>query len=128
MPAGLFTAGPTAGPLDRPPDRSFDESSVLRSEMARKNMYIKADEPSVKRARTAPAAPPVAAAPGGGPAGDNPPCNTLFVGNLGDNTTEEELRSVFEATPVRAACCGAATLPSAEGSTRSSFRGGVRLV
>ncbi|XP_020599026.1 RNA-binding protein with multiple splicing [Phalaenopsis equestris] len=30
---------------------------------------------------------------------DNPPCNTLFVGNLGENVTEEELRGLFSAQP-----------------------------
>eukprot|EP00271_Cylindrocystis_brebissonii_P011510 TRINITY_DN29350_c0_g1_i1.p1 TRINITY_DN29350_c0_g1~~TRINITY_DN29350_c0_g1_i1.p1 ORF type:complete len:398 (+),score=66.41 TRINITY_DN29350_c0_g1_i1:137-1195(+) len=32
-------------------------------------------------------------APGG--AKDNPPCNTLFIGNLGENTSEAELRGLF---------------------------------
>lgn len=26
---------------------------------------------------------------------DNPPCNTLFIGNLGENINEEELRGLF---------------------------------
>ncbi|CAA2965941.1 RNA-binding with multiple splicing 2-like [Olea europaea subsp. europaea] len=26
---------------------------------------------------------------------DNPPCNTLFIGNLGENINEEELRGIF---------------------------------
>lgn len=26
---------------------------------------------------------------------DNPPCNTLFIGNLGENIVEEELRGIF---------------------------------
>ncbi|XP_027125349.1 U2 small nuclear ribonucleoprotein B'' [Coffea eugenioides] len=30
---------------------------------------------------------------------DNPPCNTLFIGNLGENINEEELRSLFSAQP-----------------------------
>ncbi|KAF6149057.1 hypothetical protein GIB67_018635 [Kingdonia uniflora] len=30
---------------------------------------------------------------------DNPPCNTLFIGNLGENTTEEELRGMFSIRP-----------------------------
>ncbi|KAG0452111.1 hypothetical protein HPP92_025865, partial [Vanilla planifolia] len=30
---------------------------------------------------------------------DNPPCNTLFVGNLGENVIEEELRSLFSIQP-----------------------------
>jgi len=28
---------------------------------------------------------------------DNPPCNTLFIGNLGENINEEELRSLLSA-------------------------------
>ncbi|KAG1670821.1 hypothetical protein FOA52_003412 [Chlamydomonas sp. UWO 241] len=106
----------------------FDESTVLRCEMARKNMYIKGvDDGSIKRARMSndpvaggyPGAPAAAhmpapygapgrqAAPGGMPGGmmrpaggegDNPPCNTLFVGNLGDGVSEGELQSLFAAT------------------------------
>eukprot|EP01025_Chloroclados_australasicus_P065850 TRINITY_DN8985_c0_g2_i1.p1 TRINITY_DN8985_c0_g2~~TRINITY_DN8985_c0_g2_i1.p1 ORF type:complete len:360 (+),score=40.43 TRINITY_DN8985_c0_g2_i1:316-1395(+) len=30
---------------------------------------------------------------------DNPPCNTLFVGNLSDNVDENDLRSLFQAQP-----------------------------
>nr|KJB69151.1 hypothetical protein B456_011G008300 [Gossypium raimondii] len=30
---------------------------------------------------------------------DNPPCNTLFIGNLGENINEEELRGLFSAQP-----------------------------
>ncbi|KAI3857320.1 hypothetical protein MKX03_028980, partial [Papaver bracteatum] len=30
---------------------------------------------------------------------DNPPCNTLFIGNLGENTVEEELRGIFSVRP-----------------------------
>ncbi|RRT58030.1 hypothetical protein B296_00046865 [Ensete ventricosum] len=26
---------------------------------------------------------------------DNPPCNTLFIGNLGENVNEEEVRDLF---------------------------------
>lgn len=26
---------------------------------------------------------------------DNPPCNTLFIGNLGDSVSEAELRGLF---------------------------------
>lgn len=41
--------------------------------------------------------------------GDNPPCNTLFIGNLGDHTDEGELRALFALQPgfrsaARAAC------------------------
>ncbi|KAF5183148.1 Rna-binding protein with multiple splicing [Thalictrum thalictroides] len=30
---------------------------------------------------------------------DNPPCNTLFIGNLGENVVEEELRNLFSVQP-----------------------------
>ncbi|XP_057816918.1 cell wall integrity protein scw1 isoform X1 [Cryptomeria japonica] len=30
---------------------------------------------------------------------DNPPCNTLFIGNLGENTSEAELRGLFSVQP-----------------------------
>ncbi|KAL5973944.1 hypothetical protein ACLOJK_030603 [Asimina triloba] len=30
---------------------------------------------------------------------DNPPCNTLFIGNLGENVIEEELRGLFSTQP-----------------------------
>lgn len=30
---------------------------------------------------------------------DNPPCNTLFIGNLGENINEEELKGLFSAQP-----------------------------
>ncbi|CAH9138913.1 unnamed protein product [Cuscuta epithymum] len=30
---------------------------------------------------------------------DNPPCNTLFIGNLGENINEEELRGLFTGQP-----------------------------
>lgn len=107
-------------------DCRFDEAATLRCELARKNMYIK-DEQSVKRSRygaeqaypsyatsTPPAQQPayyqpapVAAPVPAGPRAytsisntkDNPPCNTLFIGNLGDTVTETELRSIFASQP-----------------------------
>ncbi|KAH7293046.1 hypothetical protein KP509_28G009300 [Ceratopteris richardii] len=136
-----------------------ETNSVLRAEMAKKNLYVKRGVTGVgtetapfdqsKRLRTASDystshyAPPGAFAPppswmpqsymppGGSfdpytgygmpplqpvaqpmvspvaPAGympmqntkDNPPCNTLFVGNLGESTSEGELRSIFSGQP-----------------------------
>jgi hypothetical protein len=32
---------------------------------------------------------------------DNPPCNTLFIGNLGDTVDEPELQTFFSVHPVR---------------------------
>uniref|UniRef100_A0A0C9SA94 TSA: Wollemia nobilis Ref_Wollemi_Transcript_4376_1943 transcribed RNA sequence n=1 Tax=Wollemia nobilis TaxID=56998 RepID=A0A0C9SA94_9CONI len=135
-----------------------EKNSILRAEMAKKNLYVKRGVPGVasdansfdqsKRMRTGgdynPAAYPAPgtyvpqpaslwgpqgymAPPGaqydpyGGypvpqvqpvpmpvaPAGyapvqnmkDNPPCNTLFIGNLGENTSEAELRGLFSGQP-----------------------------
>eukprot|EP00246_Nothoceros_aenigmaticus_P011393 TRINITY_DN3080_c0_g1_i1.p1 TRINITY_DN3080_c0_g1~~TRINITY_DN3080_c0_g1_i1.p1 ORF type:complete len:286 (-),score=52.59 TRINITY_DN3080_c0_g1_i1:420-1178(-) len=130
-----------------------ETNSVLRAEMAKKNLYVKrglssnptestAYDPN-KRMRTAgdytpppyaaaqsypPAAAPswgpqsyippgnqydpyagypVAQVPPIAPAGyapvqnnkDNPPCNTLFIGNLGETTSEAELRGLFSNQP-----------------------------
>lgn len=135
-----------------------EENSVLRAEMAKKNLYVKrgvnAETPPFdqsKRLRTggdfnlspyappgafsattpanwgsqsyissagsydphvgygAAAVPPVAQpmGPPVAPAGyapvqntkDNPPCNTLFIGNLGESTSEAELRGLFSGQP-----------------------------
>lgn len=37
---------------------------------------------------------------------DNPPCNTLFIGNLGDNVNEQELQVLFGGQAVRGAAVG----------------------
>jgi hypothetical protein len=50
---------------------------------------------------------------GGGPVGyapvsnarDNPPCNTLFIGNLGDAVQEADLHVLFGGQPVRQSAC-----------------------
>ncbi|BBN15866.1 hypothetical protein MPTK1_7g01560 [Marchantia polymorpha subsp. ruderalis] len=126
-----------------------ETNSVLRAEMAKKNLYVKrgGSEPATydpsKRMRTGgdysapqyaapsafvpPAAPTwgpqsyippsapydpyggysVAQVPPVAPAGyapvqntkDNPPCNTLFIGNLGEATSEAELRGLFSGQP-----------------------------
>jgi hypothetical protein len=92
-------------------DRSFDEVSVLRAELARKNMYVRHTDDSVhKRGKyggeyppsyVSPQNPPLLGGPTPSPPGslplshgrgyasvgnskDNPPCNTLFIGNLGE--------------------------------------------
>jgi len=108
----LFSSGALArAACDAITQLCFDDASVLRCEMARKNMYIKsgeADDPSIKRPRTsaygsggyAPSSAPshrvqAVYVPSVGPNGDNPPCNTLFVGNLGDNVQESELQALF---------------------------------
>eukprot|EP00249_Psilotum_nudum_P007051 c20272_g1_i1 orf=522-1514(+) len=160
----LFSTAATAvAACDALQNLVFDAetNSVLRAEMAKKNLYVKrgvtgitTDIPSLdqsKRMRTGgdfnpnayavpgvfvPAAPPIwgpqgyvssvtsydpygrfsmpAVQPVGqsavsaiAPAGyapvqnikDNPPCNTLFIGNLGEATTEAELRGIFSSRP-----------------------------
>ncbi|GFR49169.1 hypothetical protein Agub_g11191 [Astrephomene gubernaculifera] len=123
----LFTTGAMArAACDQLQHVRFDEVSTLRCEMARKNMYIRDMEPN-KRQRPNPPAPGGYGAPvggggghgygrpappsygsagggGGGAAGaaardDNPPCNTLFVGNLADTVDENELRNLFSGSP-----------------------------
>lgn len=120
----LFSTGVTArGAIQAISGLCFDETNVLRCEMAHKNMYLK-DDPASKRARISgsfsgpfmggpgvpggpvvptPRGPPAFGGGGGGAAAnvtkDNPPCNTLFVGNLGDNVSEAELRSLFSSQP-----------------------------
>lgn len=109
----LFTSMATArAAIDAISQLCFDEASVLRCEMAHKNMYLKED-PTAKRPRTSgdyrppsnygapPVAPPVRPV-GYAPISnthDNPPCNTLFIGNLGDNVSEAELRGLFAHQP-----------------------------
>eukprot|EP01026_Neomeris_dumetosa_P040196 TRINITY_DN3318_c0_g2_i1.p1 TRINITY_DN3318_c0_g2~~TRINITY_DN3318_c0_g2_i1.p1 ORF type:complete len:329 (-),score=39.37 TRINITY_DN3318_c0_g2_i1:1746-2732(-) len=93
----------------------FDESYILRCEMARKNMYIKEDAfaAAAKRQQLysagymygmdgyAAAAAPVRPLAYGQITNvrDNPPCNTLFIGNLSDNVDETELRGLFSSQP-----------------------------
>jgi len=112
----LFANGATArAAKDAVQNLCFDDAAVLRAEMARKNMYFKdADNGAAKRPRHVPSAtpgyeqyypgyggyPPPAAAHAStfqqvSNTKDNPPCNTLFIGNLGDNTSEAELRAMF---------------------------------
>jgi hypothetical protein len=94
----------------------FDDHTVLRAEIAHKNMYIKDD--GKRRLSYPPAASGTAATiqpfmPGAvrGPLGyapvsntkDNPPCNTLFIGNLSDTCSEAELQSLFASQPVGSA-------------------------
>eukprot|EP01023_Acetabularia_acetabulum_P033817 TRINITY_DN3166_c1_g1_i2.p1 TRINITY_DN3166_c1_g1~~TRINITY_DN3166_c1_g1_i2.p1 ORF type:complete len:317 (+),score=71.80 TRINITY_DN3166_c1_g1_i2:189-1139(+) len=94
----------------------FDESYILRCEMARKNMFIKEEAFAAKRDAVfgsgylpsqygglgfAAAAAPVRPQAYGQITNvrDNPPCNTLFIGNLSDNVDENELRGLFSTQP-----------------------------
>ncbi|GLC43993.1 hypothetical protein PLESTB_000217700 [Pleodorina starrii] len=121
----LFSSGAMArAACDQLQHIRFDENSQLRCEMARKNMYIRDMEPNKRPRPNAPAAGAyggqgggapsygrTAAAYGGGGGGgrgaggdagsrdDNPPCNTLFVGNLSDTVDENELRNLFSGAP-----------------------------
>mmetsp|Transcript_25123 Transcript_25123/g.68251 ORF Transcript_25123/g.68251 Transcript_25123/m.68251 type:complete len:338 (-) Transcript_25123:615-1628(-) len=123
----LFSAGAYArAACDAITQLAFDDTSVLRCEMARKNMYIKSD-PEGKRARIGAGGPSSYAAmqpfsrgpglPGNSPSAlsDNPPCNTLFVGNLSDNINEAELTSVFSTSP------GFRTVKVLRGRTTTAF-------
>jgi hypothetical protein len=87
--------------------RRFDTGVFLRAEMARKNMYIRTD--SERPAKTfraeagGSAAAPYSAGPGaGGPGGSfqdrnqtNPPCNTLFIGNLSPTIDDPAIEAYF---------------------------------
>mmetsp|Transcript_15355 Transcript_15355/g.42921 ORF Transcript_15355/g.42921 Transcript_15355/m.42921 type:complete len:326 (+) Transcript_15355:234-1211(+) len=113
----LFVNGPTArGCRDAIQNLCFDDTAVLRCEMAHKNMYFKDADPTAKRPKHAAPAPgyeQYGAYPGysypppAQPAAyqqmtntkDNPPCNTLFIGNLGDHVNEVELRALFSHLP-----------------------------
>ncbi|XP_020523689.1 RNA-binding protein with multiple splicing 2 isoform X2 [Amborella trichopoda] len=153
----LFSTAPMAmAARDALQELVFDAEakSVLRTEMAKKNLFIKrgvvGDSNSFdqsKRMRTGgdynpaayphPPSYPPATPPAWGPQGymppsapydpyvppyvsassapaptptpaayapvqnmkDNPPCNTLFIGNLGENIVEEELRGLFAGQP-----------------------------
>jgi len=118
----LFDTGATAvAAVNMIAHIQFDEASVLRAEMARKNMFFKDDHGpgAAKRPRFAgsfPAsAPPATTYVASGATnvqpvqpkgfaevtniGDNPPCSTLFVGNLGDDVVEAELHGLFAPHP-----------------------------
>ena len=92
--------------LNRKPLIRFDEGCSLRCEMAHKNMYIRDDSTAQKRGRTeygqgmfhpTPAQPRAYQAVSN--VKDNPPCNTLFIGNLSEGTSETELNVLFGAQP-----------------------------
>lgn len=82
---------------------SFGDGCKLRAEMARKNMYVRSgtDERPAKVFRTDNGPVPAHSASPGGPSpgpdrnGDNPPCDTLFVGNLSPNMTEADVEAYF---------------------------------
>ncbi|KIY93656.1 hypothetical protein MNEG_14306 [Monoraphidium neglectum] len=99
----------------------FDDQSTLRAEMARKNMYLKSAGPGGAGGAGGAGMGGLFASPLGSPTGvlpmhlagplrpasfspvtnlrDNPPCNTLFIGNLGDNVNEAELRALMSSQP-----------------------------
>lgn len=101
-----------------------DTNVTLRAEMAKRNMHASSkrpgmqEDPNAKRQRTGYGGPPMGGYPppapytGPPPAAvqpvgyapvqnmkDNAPCNTLFVGNLSDGVSEEELRGLFSYKP-----------------------------
>uniref|UniRef100_A0A061RX97 Cell wall integrity protein scw1 n=1 Tax=Tetraselmis sp. GSL018 TaxID=582737 RepID=A0A061RX97_9CHLO len=117
----LFATGASArAAKDAIHNLCFDDSTVLRCEMAHKNMYFKETEQASKRPKHAASQAyepysgsypgysyPSASVTPVQPAGyqqvtntkDNPPCNTLFIGNLGDHVSEAELRALFSHQP-----------------------------
>jgi RNA recognition motif. (a.k.a. RRM, RBD, or RNP domain) len=76
---------------------SFGDGYRLRAELARKNMYVREGDRPVKAYRTE-----VGAAPGGTGASysdrnnDNPPCDTLFIGNVSPNVSDEDITAYFQ--------------------------------
>jgi hypothetical protein len=82
---------------------SFGDGCKLRAEMARKNMYVRstAEDRPAKMFRTDNGpVPSHSPTPGGPPPGadrntDNPPCDTLFIGNLSQRTTEADVEAYF---------------------------------
>lgn len=73
----------------------FDQTNILRAELARKNMYIR-DDYSTKRPR-------LSNGDGGGDQllhgkacnRETVPCNTLFIGNLSESVSKQELEGRF---------------------------------
>eukprot|EP00879_Flechtneria_rotunda_P018865 GHRR01019802.1.p1 GENE.GHRR01019802.1~~GHRR01019802.1.p1 ORF type:complete len:238 (+),score=72.86 GHRR01019802.1:377-1090(+) len=111
----LFVNGAAArAACDQIAGLCFDDNVHLRAEMAHKNMYIKDDTGGPKRPRVtgsytgtatgsygggAPArAGPVSYAPVSNTK-DNPPCNTLFIGNLSDTVDDSEVQALFATQP-----------------------------
>ena len=85
--------------------RRYEEGAKLRCEMARKNMYVRTDDRPTKAYRPEGGTPygtayGSGAGAGGGSAGvdrnvDNPPCNTLFIGNLSPAVSDEAIENYF---------------------------------
>lgn len=78
-----------------PNDNRFDSANLLEHDLMRmgslslltNNLDLRSSSPSSSLSS------PIQRLPN--PADQNPPCNTLYVGNLPPNTSEEELRQVF---------------------------------
>mmetsp|Transcript_18014 Transcript_18014/g.32892 ORF Transcript_18014/g.32892 Transcript_18014/m.32892 type:complete len:263 (-) Transcript_18014:1965-2753(-) len=95
----------------------FDESCFLRCEMARKNMFTRDENQGQKRQRTTVTLPDnikkgfsnnisfnfnnnnnvsnQSCNNNGSSTSDNPPCSTIFIGNLSDTVNEDELVGLF---------------------------------
>lgn len=72
---------PQARPLTQPPGQEQQPQQTSQQQGARKDM------PDLSLLARVP--------PPANPADQNPPCNTLYVGNLPPDATEQELRSLF---------------------------------
>ncbi|KAI9342848.1 hypothetical protein BDR26DRAFT_801541, partial [Obelidium mucronatum] len=94
----------------------LERGSVLKAEIAKKNLHIKQRSNTISstsgsatgnsndmtptgygNGSVTPAG--IASAGFRCPADQNPPCNTLYVGNLATNTNETELRELFQRCP-----------------------------
>jgi RNA recognition motif-containing protein len=83
--------------------RSFGDGYRLRAEMARKNMYVRegGDRPGDRPVKTYRTEAGPAAGGSGSSFGDrdrnndNPPCDTLFIGNVSPSVSDEEIAAYF---------------------------------
>ncbi|KAJ7962703.1 RNA-binding protein with multiple splicing [Quillaja saponaria] len=86
---------------------SFDQSKRLRTAGDYTHTWYMVPPPYDQYGYPVPPVPMPALAPVPAPSSyvpiqntkDNPPCNTLFIGNLGENINEEELRGLFSIQP-----------------------------
>nr|ACG40041.1 cell wall integrity protein scw1 [Zea mays]ACG40658.1 cell wall integrity protein scw1 [Zea mays] len=96
---GDYTHSPYAPPFHPPPPAvSMWGTPGYITAPPPYNPYAAYPVPPVAMTSPAPVTGPTAYAPVQNTK-DNPPCNTLFIGNLGDTVVEEELRSLFSVQP-----------------------------
>lgn len=76
-----------------PNDNRFDSANLLEHDLMRMGSLSLLTNNMDLRSSPSSLSSPIQRLPN--PADQNPPCNTLYVGNLPPNTSEEELRQVF---------------------------------